>query len=1569
MSIRFTLSNVGRRRLLALGLCWAGLLLPATDALADAHTLHIVSDDNYPPYLFRDADGQVQGYLVDYWQLWQQKTGVPVQLSATQWAEAQRQLQQGEADVIDMIYRTPPREPLYDFSPPYARLPVNIYSHASIGGISNVQTLKGFQVGVQKGDACIDQLAERGITSLLQYNNYEALLGAASRAEVKIFCLDEAPANFYLYQLGIGNDFRKAFELYVGEFHRAVRKGNAQTLALVVRGMQAISAEEDAELRSKWFGAPLDPDQAALLLHLKLGGGILLGIMLLLGGWVWTTRQVVKRRTAELAESEDRFRALFEDTRQAILLLEAGHIVAANRAALEMLRMERPEQLIGQTHALISPPLQPDGTDSAEKAIEMGRIAQERGFHEFEWLHQRADGETFPVQVLLTTIRRGGKKLMHAVLNDITAQKQAEQTLAEYRQELERQVAERTAELAAASDHLRSANAQMHAIVDSASAAIMLVRHRVIQQCNQRTEAITGYACAELEGQSSRILYGDDESWQRENDAIYRQIGDDRTNVIELQLQRKDGSRYWARLSSRAIDPADPAAGIVALIDDITEQRAASEALRLVAAEQQAILESASSGIVLLKDRVATRCNQRMHEILGWPDGALVGQPTRLWYATEQDYQQIGQEAYVDIWQGRTHRREQLMQRRDGSPVWTRIVGHAIDASDPARGSVWIVDDISAERAAAQALRLTNEKLGVLFEAAPVGLLHLSGDQLTSINRRFTELFGYKRDDIPTLADWWSRAYPDPAYRQQVQQTWFALIKQAQEGDGQVSPQEYRVRCKNGEERCLLIGGQLIEDGIIVTLTDISALKETEAELKRAKETAEDAARAKADFLANMSHEIRTPMNAVIGMTQLALKADPSPRVHNYLSKIQSSSQLLLGVINDILDFSKIEARKMGLDRTSFELGQLLDDVSALITEKASSKGLALIIATDSDVPERLIGDPLRLQQVLLNLANNAVKFTERGEVEIRVKLQRRQADSVELRFEVRDTGIGLSPEQQDQLFQSFQQADSSTTRRYGGTGLGLAIAKRLAELMDGQIGVDSVLGQGSTFWFTARLGLGSEQQELQHSALDLGGLRMLLVDDDDQAREVMAELITSMGFKSSATASGSQALAEIERADAAGLPYDVVLLDWKMSGMDGIALAREIRQRALRQPPLLLMVTAYDRDEALPQARAAGISEVLTKPISASMLFDALMRQIGAAIRPVRSGSPDALHLSAELAGARALLVEDNELNQEVAAEFLRTLGLEVDLAPDGAIALQKVQQQAYDVVLMDMQMPVMDGLSATRAIRQLPGLQALPILAMTANAMAQDRERCLEAGMNDHIAKPIAVQELVDKLQRWVRPTAGRKPATVATSQARRRRSEPGWIADLAAVDGLDARLGLSQVLGREALYRDILTRFVASQRDQAAAMAQALEAGDRDQAQRLAHTLKGLAAQIGARALSGQAAQLEAVLRAGAPDPAALLAGIGHELPRLSDAIAARLPQASAQVAGTGFDPEQWQALRTRLLELLRQDDTACVALFEQQQGLARAALGPDFRVFANAIADFDFATALALLESRS
>ncbi|MEY5098302.1 MAG: hypothetical protein RJA36_1021 [Pseudomonadota bacterium] len=1317
---RFKPANV--RRLLALCLCGASLLAhaapPAAVPGSDIKVLRVVSGDDFPPYLFRDSDGKLQGYLVDYWQLWERKTGVMVKLDTMPWDEAHRRIQRGDADVINMLYRTLQREQLYDFSPPVALGTVNIYSHVSISGTHNAQTLKGFQVGVLKGHICNDKLAEQGITSLLRYDRQADLFNAVQRGEIRIFCIGGEAANFYLYRLGIADQFRKAFELYAGAGYHVVLKGNAGTLALVVRGMQAITPAETDALRRKWLGTPLDEDRAAILRIVGLGGGILVGIALLLGAWVWTTRRAVRHKTAELAESEERFRALFEDTRQAIVLIEDRCIVAANRAALDMLCMQSLDELLGKTVEQLSPPLQPDGSDSVEKAEEMNRITRERGFHQFEWMHRRADGETFPAQVLLTAIRRGGKVLMHAVWNDITAQKQAERELAEYRQGLERQVAERTAELAAASERLRSANAQ----------------------------------------------------------------------------------------------------------------------------------------------------------------------------------------------------------------------------------------------------------LSVLFEAAPVGLAHTSQGRITAVNRRFTELFGYDENDIPTTQAWWPLAYPDPGYREWVQQTWQVAKERALKDDGEIEAKEYRVRNRNGQELYLLIGGQLIEDGSITTFTDISALKQTEAELKRAKQAAEDAARAKASFLANMSHEIRTPMNAVIGMTQLALKADPPPRVRDYLSKIQSSSQLLLGVINDILDVSKIEANKMRLDRVGFALDRLLEDVAELVAEKASGKGLELIVSAAPDVPVALLGDPLRLQQVLLNLANNAVKFTERGEVEIRVRLQQRLADGVELRFEVRDTGIGISAEQRGKLFQSFQQADSSTTRLYGGTGLGLTIAKRLAELMGGQIGLDSMPGQGSTFWFTARLGLDAKRPPLQRRPPAPGRLKVLLVDDNAQARAVVAELITRLGFQAATAASGAEALAEIAQADATGQPYDIALLDWKMPGMDGLELARAIRQRPLRQAPLLLMVTAHDRDAVVPLAQQAGIAEVLVKPITPSTLLDALMRQSGGKADPIGSGpkSPDALHAFAELTGARALLVEDNELNQEVATEFLHTLGLAVDLAPNGAVALDKVRQQAYDIVLMDMQMPVMDGLSATRAIRQLPGRQTLPILAMTANAMAEDRERCIEAGMNDHIAKPIDVQELVDKLKRWVRPPSAPGPAPAAARPAPPT-AEPDWITAMTGIDGLDARQGLRQVLGREALYREILARFTAGQRDTPDAIARALDAGQRDEARRLAHTLKGLAAQIGALSLREQAARLEAALRDGTPEPAPLLAAIASDLPRLVDAISARLPQSCEPRAGVSFEPAQWQGLRECLLELLRQDDTSCMALLDEQQALARAALGPRFQAFADQVAGFDFAAALALLEA--
>ena len=485
----------------------------------------------------------------------------------------------------------------------------------------------------------------------------------------------------------------------------------------------------------------------------------------------------------------------------------------------------------------------------------------------------------------------------------------------------------------------------------------------------------------------------------------------------------------------------------------------------------------------------------------------------------------------------------------------------------------------------------------------------------------------------------------------------------------------------------------------------------------------------------------------------------------------------------------------------------------------------------------------------------------------------------------------------------------------------------------------------------------------------DLQGRRILVVDDNDPAREVMGEMLRSMGFAVNAVASGALALAELSRAAEADQPYEVVFLDWKMPGMDGVTVARKIATLPLPRRPLVLMVTAYDRGELLELSEDVGISDVLVKPVTPSVLFDTVMRLLGAELDEFPPLPRSERGLQADttpLQGARALLVEDNEINQEVAIELLRELGLWVDLAPDGAVALERVQQNSDDVVLMDMQMPVMDGLTATREIRQLSWLQELPILAMTANAMTGDRERCLEAGMNDYIAKPIDPKDLAAKLLRWVKPSRSR-----ARRPSRRNRSmartalQPG--ASLEGIAGLDAELGLSQVLGREPLYHHLLARFASDQAATPTRLAEAIAAADWGQAERLMHTLKGVSAQIGALELREMAERLEQALRERAPQDVIdlLQAGIARALAPLVEAISQRLPQEMANGNAVALDPQQWARLRERLIGLLEQADTESLTLFESNRNLLQSALGPHYEPLAKALDNFDFEQALVTI----
>ena len=527
-------------------------------------------------------------------------------------------------------------------------------------------------------------------------------------------------------------------------------------------------------------------------------------------------------------------------------------------------------------------------------------------------------------------------------------------------------------------------------------------------------------------------------------------------------------------------------------------------------------------------------------------------------------------------------------------------------------------------------------------------------------------------------------------------------------------------------------------------------------EFKRMNRVADAANRSKSEFLANMSHEIRTPMNAIVGLTHLVLKTGLTERQRDYLVKVQRSSQHLLGILNDILDFSKVEAGKLSIECADFEIEKLLDNLSNLLSEKSSAKGLELVFDIGADVPQNLLGDSLRLGQVLINFANNAVKFTETGVIVVSVSVIELSDQNVLLRFAVKDTGIGLTQEQIGRLFQSFQQADASTTRKFGGTGLGLAISKRLVELMGGEVGVDSEVGVGSTFWFTARLGVSMVKRRSLTPLPDLRGRHALVVDDSDVARTVIVEMLKGMTFDVAEAASGKVAVEKVKNASISGRPFEVIYLDWRMPVMDGIETARQIQSLGLFPAPHLVMVTAHGREELIKELEMTSIEDTLFKPVNPSVLFDMTMNLLGA--KPleqrevVQEPSDDSAGLGA-VRGARILLVEDNDINQIVASELLRDAGFIVDIADNGEIGLEMLGKAAYDIVLMDMQMPVMDGVEATVALRKLEKFRDLPVIAMTANVMAQDRQRCLDAGMDDFLVKPIEPNQVWDVLVKWIR------------------------------------------------------------------------------------------------------------------------------------------------------------------------------------------------------------------------
>lgn len=883
------------------------------------------------------------------------------------------------------------------------------------------------------------------------------------------------------------------------------------------------------------------------------------------------------------------------------------------------------------------------------------------------------------------------------------------------------------------------------------------------------------------------------------------------------------------------------------------------------------------------------------------------------------------------------------------------------------------------------------ERYRGIFENAIAGLFQILPDgQAVVVNQALARILGYESPE-ELIAQGWNLQrgdiFVDPENRLAILNKIMRLeavkgfetkLYRKDKSSVMVSLNAHPVLDKAG--KLLLVEGSLM---------DISERKAKE-QAEKEREKAQAATQAKSEFLARMSHEIRTPLNVVIGLTELALKTELNLKQFDYLVKVSSAAKNLLAIINDIIDFSKIEARKLEIEKVEFSLDEVLENVSGLLGMQAEKKDLELLFDIAPDVPLRMLGDPLRLGQVLTNLGANAVKFTESGSVVLGAKRATPEEplgrDTLELLFFVKDTGIGLTPKQAENLFQPFQQADTSTTRKFGGTGLGLSICKSIVEMMHGRIWLESEPGMGSTFYFTARLGRLPESEDFHCAGpLELQGLKALVVDDNHIVRNVIREYLENLCFTVLEASSGEEALEMVEKTQGKER-FDLVLLDWKMPEMDGIETAR--RMRALQgasETPAMLMVTAYGREEIKKQAEQTGIKGFLAKPVNPSSLNDAIMNLLGLEgrrfSRPEQHQCLDAESLR-PIRGARVLLVEDNELNQQVAVEHLRLAGLHVNIANNGLEGLRMATQETYDLVLMDIQMPEMDGYEATRRIRrheEQEGCERTPIAAMTAHALANERERCLGAGMDGYISKPFDPDQFFAVLLRLIKP--GRREAPPPT------RGGAGFEQEAFVPEnlpGLDLCKALKLLGGNRAIFVTILHKFAADYGSSAETLRRFLDDGNLQEAHRLAHTVKGLAGNLGSTDLRHAALALEEALEdamaaTGEEQPAEVPRGIMTLLPAYEAALddirraaslctlsppasSPRTPEPDAEEKDSG---EALDAIR-KLAEMVAKSDMESLDFFMEQKGtLTASPLGGHLAEIEKLLTDYDLEEAHALL----
>ncbi|MCE9679300.1 PAS domain S-box protein [Shewanella sp. AS1] len=1215
--------------------------------------------------------------------------------------------------------------------------------------------------------------------------------------------------------------------------------------------------------------------------------------------------------------------AVLESAPEAMLIVnEAGKIVFTNTRCQTLFGYDSEQMLELSIEQLVPERARQHHPELRAKFLAEGKDRKMGRGAGSELLALKSNGTSFPVEISLGILPEDGEggRQVAASVRDMTE------------------------ELAIAK-RIRDSENRFRGLVTNIPGAVYRTRigfKWVMEYVSDNILEITGYPAEDfIEGNKrnfASVIVEEDS--QMAFDVIQQGITEQRSFEVQYRIQHRDGSVRWVHEKGKAIyDDDGRPLWFDGSINDVTLSKLAQEKIEQSQQQLETITESIPSTVYQMRWRntddrqftfLSSACISTLgfHRIQAMNDFNLVVN-----CILEKELPRVTSLLSGKSPEGLKWIEEFRYRHPKGDVRWLQAGAHGSYQED---GSIiWngYLMDVTERKQLDHELANREAHFRALFDNAGIGIVNIDErGYIIDCNEQFSQ---YLQQDVAEIK---GGSFYDHADEQDRDKAKAMLQQAAEHEDGSV---RMAIRLINGADELMWMDvtltrlldkqGQLMS--AVLSMANITSQKKLQLELREAKDIADAASKAKSDFLANMSHEIRTPMNAIIGMSQLCLQTELNSRQLNYVQKIDRASKSLLGIINDILDFSKIEAGKLDIESVPFQLDTMLEDLSDMFSVKAADKQLELLFAVAPHIPRQLVGDPLRLSQVLINLMNNAIKFTDQGEVLLSISELEHDDDDIVLRFSVRDNGIGLTEEQRGKLFKSFSQADTSTTRKYGGTGLGLAISKQLVELMGGEIGVESQFGNGSTFFFTVRLKV-ADRQPLKVEQ-ELGGMRILVADDNATARDILRTTLESMDFVVDTVKSGEEAIARAEKND-----YPIALIDWRMPGMDGLEAADQILKQP--NPPKLLIVSAHANAEFIEQIEKSEISGYITKPISASRMLDGIMMALGkAGTMPVRrKGSEISETLLSQLKGKHILLVEDNEMNQEVATEFLEQVGVVLSIAENGQIALEKLATQSFDLVLMDCQMPVMDGFQATKALRQNPEFASLPVIAMTANAMAADKEMCLQAGMDDHIAKPIEVSILYKTLLHYL----GDGPKSLDGQLAQQKQqADPAlfWPQH----EALDIDKGLQLVQNSVRLYRRIFERFYTGQMQAAEQIDLALAQNRVDDAIRCAHTLKGVSGNLVCQRLVELAREVEAKLTESAKaDVSAQLAELSALIASICDAISDWMSHmqfddktaSDAKPQLTMMTSEELSEAVKVLLELLDDADSGAVDKINEMKG---------------------------------